>query len=407
MPAEEAIRKYHLTDAELCQFTSDLISDMTRDTTEFANFGVDAADITALQAMGNNFEVFPSDEMYEGELVIATSAKDEKKEAVKESVRNMAIRVGIKWGENSGQYKRLGIKGMNAMNDDKLLFSARRVHTVMTEYLADLAGEGLTQVMLDDFETLCEEFEVAKNSQHDKRNIRDVKRVERVRNGNELYELVAKYCDIGKRIWFKVDPAKYDDYVIYPSGSGGGSSTLPGVPSGLNYTSGTGAFSWDAVTGATSYQLSYRATGGTEWQVGYAGPDTSVVFDPGAGGWEFRVRARNANGYGDWSAEISVVISETLDIPQNFTVEYQLDGSVHRLVFNWDYVTGATLYRIYMSMVEIGEPAGTYILAGIPSTSPWTLPPTPSKRYYFYIKASDGTIDSDASPVEMVDTPVW
>jgi hypothetical protein len=207
--------------------------------------------------------------------------------------------------------------------------------------------------------------------------------------------------------WGKKDPRLIDlGFVTAKDHSGGG--TVPAAPQNLAYEPSTGTFSWDASDGATSYQLAYKATGSSEeWQEAYIGPNLNVVFDPGPGGWDFRVRARNANGYGEWSVVTSIVISGTLDIPQNFTAEYELDGSVHRIVFNWDYVTGATFYRIFMSMVNIGDLLGTYIQAGIPATSPWNIPPTPSKRYYFYIKASDGAIDSDASDVAMVDTPAW
>ena len=56
-----AIGKYTMTDAELCMFTSNLAALMTRDGTEFAVKGVDAAVITALDTLDNAFGVFPPD----------------------------------------------------------------------------------------------------------------------------------------------------------------------------------------------------------------------------------------------------------------------------------------------------------------------------------------------------------
>ncbi|MCX6155468.1 MAG: hypothetical protein NT007_15050 [Candidatus Kapabacteria bacterium] len=98
-----------MSDANLCMFTSNLFSDMTRDLTNLAIFGITTTIITNLETFGNTFEIFPSDEMLQGDVMIATATKNEKSTALKEIIPAMAFRVEIKWGTNSGQYSRLGI----------------------------------------------------------------------------------------------------------------------------------------------------------------------------------------------------------------------------------------------------------------------------------------------------------
>lgn len=397
MAAEEVRREYSLTDPELCMFTSNLVGDMTRDITEFGTFGVDAADVTAMQTLGNEFEVFPSDEMYEGDVITATDAKNSLAEDVKEGIRNLAIRVEMKWGADAGNYKRLGIKGMNNFTDLALLYYARRVHLCLTEYLADLASEGLTQAMLDAFEDLCLSYETALNTQHDKINLRDTKRVERVRKGNSLYVLVSKYCELGKRIWFKVDPAKYDDYIIYPGGVAPGA---PDAPANLAWDVETDTFSWDAVPDATSYQLLYKEPSDTEWLEAYAGTDVSAVFDPGHGQWEFRVRARNSAGYGNFCVAITILVPGGLEAPQNVVVAYFPDPSDY-LQLSWDAVFGASSYKLYQCIVPVGQPSGNFMSPETPVSSPYVVNnPSVGMRYYYNVCAvASGEISEHSATV--------
>jgi hypothetical protein len=57
-------RDYNISNAELCMMASNFVVFMNRDSTEFAARGVDALAITAFEALGNAFEVFPPDEYY-------------------------------------------------------------------------------------------------------------------------------------------------------------------------------------------------------------------------------------------------------------------------------------------------------------------------------------------------------
>ena len=49
---------------------------------------------------------------------------------------------------------------------------------------------------------------------------RDMATENRVENLNYLYSLVSKYAGIGQDIFYEVNEAKYNDYVIYDTPSG-------------------------------------------------------------------------------------------------------------------------------------------------------------------------------------------
>ena len=296
-------RDYKLTDPELAMFASNLASALTRDLSDFAFYGLTAEKIAQLTALCDEFEMFPTDASLVGDVMMTTEARDALRVQLAESVRSMALRVEQKWGVNSGRYKRLDMRPTAGLTDENLLYVARSVHTKVSEYLADLSSMGLTQAMLDDLKKLYIDFEKAKNAQADANAMREDKTVERIELGNKLYALVADYCELGKNLFEKTNPAKYNQYVIYSPGAG---PLKP--PTGLKYLTEHNTAVWDAVENATSYELEYSPDE-KKWIVAFAGADTMVhYFPPQSGTAFFRCRARNANGYGDFSEVVKTEI---------------------------------------------------------------------------------------------------
>ena len=71
-----AQREYRITDSELTMFGQHICDSITRDITEFGVYGVVAADVTALQALIDAFELFPTDDYVNQEYRTATVEKD-------------------------------------------------------------------------------------------------------------------------------------------------------------------------------------------------------------------------------------------------------------------------------------------------------------------------------------------
>ncbi len=306
-------RMYNMLDAELCMFTSNLCDCLTRDLADLATFGMTALKITNLELLGDEFEQFPPDDVFLGMIMVETDNKNIIIEQIKETIRNLAMRVELKWGINSGQYKTLGVIGLNKFNEDVLLATARNVHTRMTTYLADLAEFGLTQEMLDDFDDLNESFEDARNSQLDKMQLRDIRTRERIIKGNEIYPFVVQYCDIGKRVYAATNPAKYNDYIIYHT-------THPNLPKPQNLLATYDplnppniTLSWDAVPEATSYDIYYNIA-----NIGHpAGEFTFINSFPSSPAlipsiinkrFYFKIKAKNNEMTSSYSNEVFVDI---------------------------------------------------------------------------------------------------
>ena len=206
----------------------------------------------------------------------------------------------------------------------------------MTAFLPDLADTGLTQAMLDDMEDLNDEFEVAKNSQNTKVSERDSSTEERIIKGNEIYSLDAIYCEIGKRVYAKSDPAKYNDYIIYTAASPG-SLTAP-----VNFAFDPIIYdlTWDAVENATSYEVQ-SSTDGTNFTEYWTGPGTDCTLEeiPSVLTY-YRVRARNAGGYGPFSVVVQYNFAAPVQAPINLAYDTETSN------FSWVLVPAATRYEI-------------------------------------------------------------
>ena len=392
MATNQEKRNYSLTDAELSLAVSNLCNTLTRDVSDLGPFGITSAKIASFKALGDAFELFPSDVVLTAYITGAAEAKNQKADEVKETIRNMVIRCGAKWGSGSWQENSLGAAGMNQMTDDALLVLSRRVQLQMNEFLVELADTGLTELMLDDFRDLNEEFEEALNEVKNKMAERDRKTRERILKGNELYKLFATYTDIGKRAFVKTDSARYNDYIIYQKEAGGLSVPQNFIFNFMNLT-----FYWDVVSHATSYQLEKKE--GEGYTEIYAGSDTSYQYNPPDGQGFYRVRARNMNGFGPVTEDLEQWYFAVLPPASNLQIsESEIEPGKYNLT--WDAVPTATEYSVYRSVVENGQPFADFSLQGKTAEANFVINVESGKRNYFRVNTKN--LSQYALPSEAV-----
>jgi hypothetical protein len=298
-----------MSDAELCLFASNILVYMNRDSVEFAARGVDAIAITAFETLGNAFEVFPTDEEYVGLITIEVTGKNNLRAALLADIQTISGFFEQKWGLDSGQYKRLGIKNIHSSPDANFLVRAREVARVAEEYLADLSGIGLTQAQIDSVDTDAQSFEDKLNAISEKKALRDTKARERVEKGNELYSYIKQYSTIGKLIWENVDEAKYNDYVIYKT-PGGGLSKPQNLTIDYNIINpGMITLGWDLVENADYYDVFYSIaeTGAPSGTFNFLNnyPEPPAVIIPITGSRNYyKIKAKNDEQSSPYSDEI-------------------------------------------------------------------------------------------------------
>lgn len=348
-------RDYTIPDADLMMFVSNLVQTMTRDAVPLADYSVDAADITALQTLGNQFEVFPPDIFYQADVGVAATDKDNKRIELIQATRKITNRALAKWGLNSSQYNKFGVKGISDMSDKEVLATSRLVVLTATGYLSQLSTEGLTQDIIDDYVVVSQQFEACLNAFNSAIDVRDVKTKERIALGNQLYALVVRYCTFGKTIWENVNEAKFNDYLVY-TGSSPGSL---GAPTGIHFTLQNMTLRWNTVENASSYVASISTDGGTTYQEVYTGSDTFFGYEPTVDGTvSLRVFAHNAGGNGPASI-FTFSYFATLPAVSDLSIAL-ISGSATMFQLTWSAIPSASIYKVYRSVVALGEPASDY-----------------------------------------------
>ncbi len=191
-----------------------------RDAAEFNAYNVTGANVTAFQNKITDLEDFPADVELAGTQTDATAIKDAAGVKLKDSIRGIMSWAYNKFGEASARYRKFGTKGLSTMTDSQLLRCALIVYRVGTEFLTELASEGLSAAHLNELLNLRTAFNMADMAQDNAIANRDIAREDRTILANEVYADLVKFCNTGKTIWANNNEARYNDYVIYDSPSG-------------------------------------------------------------------------------------------------------------------------------------------------------------------------------------------
>jgi len=168
-------------------------------------------------------------------------------------------------------------------------------------------------------------------------------------------------------MWGRKDTRLYNlGFVPKKYTQSGGGGEVPAAPEDFGYVwlEPVLQFGWHAVDGATSYQIAFSEDGGVVWEELYSGADTDFEFEPPEGLRQYRVRARNANGYGEWSDIIEYEIEGAPPMgayPNELTGlnAYYSDFPPPIFIVGHDGQTGAVSYRLKRLKRLITDPDPT------------------------------------------------
>ncbi len=214
-------RNYFLTDSKLSQFIANFCSVLERDLSDLIPYGMSQSKIDMLHAKCISFTKIDFDKYSIGVQRIATDNKNTLMTRLQESIRQMNWRAESKWGADASEYQKLGAQNISLQPEDSLLRISRSMYDLLNEHLPELSDFGLSETILEDFQNLTNEFEEAITAQNNAIVQRQADKKQRIQMGNELYRELSIYCDIGKKLYAKTNPAKYYNYVIYDKPSKG------------------------------------------------------------------------------------------------------------------------------------------------------------------------------------------
>ncbi|OYU80409.1 MAG: hypothetical protein CFE23_09125 [Flavobacterium sp. BFFFF1] len=222
MPKKEMIvPDFNFSYGYLKQLADSTLLLIDRDTVEFTDRGFTPAKRTQIVTALTNFSNFPTDEQINGLKITATATKDAARAAVEKQMRTFLLAAKAVFGTNTGSYREFGNADLTRQTDAELVRNAKVVVVTATKYLSNLAGEGITAAKITALDNARIVFDTAIDQQTQAVNNRDSSTEQRAILANALYALLVKYSDTGKDIWAEASEAKYNDYIIYNTVTGG------------------------------------------------------------------------------------------------------------------------------------------------------------------------------------------
>lgn len=359
-------------------------SAMERDLTELTVYGVTAPEIAAFNSQIDDADALPNDDILQWHWTEAIAAREAKEVQIRTVLEGMVARVENRYGAQTSLVKVMRCNDLSRKNAEALKESCQNAIVVLTERLAELSGEGLTQAMIDNIETLRDELLVLMDDVTDKARLRTEGTVTRTDALNAVYNKMVGYCKYGKLIWEKVNESKYADYLIYDDGDA--PQTPPAAVENLMIVNSIA--SWYPSPTATSYRvaMSVEPSQGV-WEQIYAGESTQVPVPlPQTGGVHVRVQAHNNAGLSDPTFVTKVISLET---PANLSY-----GSGE---LSWGLVDWANGYE-----VEESENQSDWTLIWNQNTS--SMPLTVQSGTWFYrVRSMYGNVFSAYSDVLEID----
>ena len=393
----ELERKYSMTLSELYELANRVIVAMQRDIADFAQFKILPANLTALEALTEQYLNSLNDEMYKAEHSYAIQLRNELRETIQHYLKRLSLAAKNAFKNAPSIYNSLILPNVAKLTDKVFVVDASNVYKNAVQNKTKLEAEGIDTNFLTNFETKLDEYNAAMRTVDETSNQREAKTEERIKIANTLYETLSKYCDYGKFLYEDVSPSKYNDYIMTPTSAG---PLKP--PTGLKYLIEQNTAVWDAVENATSYELEYSPDG-EKWSEAYGGADNMVHYFPPQEGWAyFRCRARNANGYGEFSEVLKTGYYQILPPPSNIGAKIE-DNTDNGLMMVWDEVPSATHYLIYASIVSIGKPEENYELFDKTESTKYKRELERGVRYYFQLVAENSAQTSLHSKAVYVD----
>ncbi|MCL2443197.1 MAG: fibronectin type III domain-containing protein [Treponema sp.] len=185
--------------------------------------------------------------------------------------------------------------------------------------------------------------------------------------------------------------------------------TSPGIPANLRSTASTHNsvnVAWNAVTGASTYNIYFAATlTGSKTLAGSSNTTSYNHTNLTANTTRYYfITAVNASGESTFSEALTLrTLIAPLSAPTNVTATAQTTNSIR---VTWGAVTGATGYRIYRSTTA----TGTRTLLDTVNTTTYTSGGLEARTYWYFVAAMnadnvEGTLSAFASMIPLPNAP--
>lgn len=209
------IFKFRLSVERLLSKAREVSSAMERDADLLEQYGVTAEQRQNFAEAIALADALADDVISRWYVSEAVAARDKKQEQIRAKIEGMVLRVRLCFGAQTPLIGVMDCHNLSQKNTSELLESCQNALAVLSENFAALSVFGLTQPMVDELAAARAELMVLADAVTDAQRERMEMTLRRADALNEIYETMVGFCTIGKLLWADVNPAKYEDYVIY------------------------------------------------------------------------------------------------------------------------------------------------------------------------------------------------
>ena len=217
MNAKKPVAAYPFPQTVLWQRCQELQTAIARDTELLAALGISPATQAKFANDTATFGEMDPDTVLVQEGAVVTAKKSTEEQALVTAIQVVMSRVGLKDDERTPAYKRFGAAHVSNLTEAALHLAGTVVVKQATKYLADYAGVGLTQGLIDEVEKQNLAFVGGLTDRHDAGDTRASATDARIVFGNDLYQQGVAIGAAGVAQWRFTDATKTNEYVLDPA----------------------------------------------------------------------------------------------------------------------------------------------------------------------------------------------
>lgn len=203
--------------SELFQRSDNLNPILERDISEFEAFGFDPMTPENLRIKTNFLREIPTDDFWEGQQMLKTSAKNKARDDLDALLQNLKHRISRCLDTDSVDYRLFRFNRLSHMNDLEAIVFAKNTIKSAESMATALEPGKVTPELLQEIKASSNNLDQLLDEQAEMEKIRIRKQAERIELANDLYRQISDICQTGKLIWKGKNDTNYTDYVIYGS----------------------------------------------------------------------------------------------------------------------------------------------------------------------------------------------
>ena len=214
MSNKKNLREFNFEESILVLKCESALVCAVRDYEQLAEMGYTSEKREALGSVLDAFKQIATDDFMLGRQITKTQEKEAARQALEKSLRSIFTIAENVFGADTGKYKQFGNTNLTRQTDDQLLRTAANAASTANALLSELQPEGVTPDIITALNIRITTLDSAIDAKITATREREILTGERIQKANELYRLLVRLCNIGKNIWYGVNQAKYNDYII-------------------------------------------------------------------------------------------------------------------------------------------------------------------------------------------------